>query len=158
MAGDAMARAHALFTRAIELDGAAREDMVREACGADAEALRRVRLLLQVAERTTDLLESPAVAAFDPLAAAVPQAAGNYLAVGVLGVGGMATVYEAVQENPNRRVAIKVMHQSMSHPDALTRFRLEAQTLERRTWTRRTRWRRWGRSCTHAGAPPRARR
>ena len=42
MAGDAMARAHAIFTRALELDGAAREDMVREACGADAEVMRRV--------------------------------------------------------------------------------------------------------------------
>jgi non-specific serine/threonine protein kinase/serine/threonine-protein kinase len=126
-----MARAHAIFTRALELDGAAREDMVREACGEDAEVLRRVRRLLQVADRTTDFLESPAVAAFDPFAAPVPQAVGNYLVVGVLGVGGMATVYEAVQENPNRRVAIKVMHQSMTHPDALTRFRLEAQTLAR---------------------------
>ena len=131
MAGDAMARAHAIFTRALELDGAAREALVREACGEDSEVLRRVRRLLQVAERTTDFLESPAVAAFDPFAAEVPQAVGNYLVVGVLGVGGMATVYEAVQENPNRRVAIKVMHQSMTHPDALTRFRLETQTLAR---------------------------
>lgn len=92
VAGDSMARAHAIFTRALELDGAAREDMVREACGEDAEVLRRVRRLLQVAERTTDFLESPAVATFDPFAAAVPQAVGNYLVVGVLGVGGMATV------------------------------------------------------------------
>lgn len=129
VAGDAMARAHAIFTRALELEGAAREAMVREACGEDADVLRRVRRLLQVAERTTDFLESPAVAAFDPREAALPEAVGNYLVVGVLGVGGMATVYEAVQENPNRRVAIKVLHQSMSHPDAMTRFRLETQTL-----------------------------
>lgn len=131
MAADAMARAHAIFTRALELDAAAREAMVLEACGEDADVLRRVRRLLQVAERTTDFLESPAVAALDPRASAVPQAVGNYLVVGVLGVGGMATVYEAVQENPNRRVAIKVLHQSMAHPDALTRFRLETQTLAR---------------------------
>ena len=124
-----MARAHAIFTRALELEGAARDDMVREACGEDADVLRRVRRLLQVAERTTDFLESPAIATLDPGAAAVPQTVDNYLVIGVLGVGGMATVYEAVQENPNRRVAIKVLHRNMSQADALMRFRLETQTL-----------------------------
>lgn len=124
-----MARAHAIFTKALELDGAAREAMVREACGDDSEVERRVRRLLQVAERTTDFLESPAVASLDLQEASVPEAVGSYLVVGVLGVGGMATVYEAVQENPSRRVAIKVLHQSMAHPDAMLRFRLETQTL-----------------------------
>lgn len=131
MAGDSMARAHAIFTRALELDGEARDEMVRQACAGDADVLRRVARLLQVAERTTDFLESPAVASLDVGPTGVPQAVGNYLVVGVLGVGGMATVYEAVQENPNRRVAIKVLHQSMSHSDALMRFKLEAQTLAR---------------------------
>jgi eukaryotic-like serine/threonine-protein kinase len=51
--------------------------------------------------------------------------------VRVLGVGGMATVYEALQENPHRRVAVKVMHQAISHTDAFLRFRLETQTLAR---------------------------
>jgi tetratricopeptide (TPR) repeat protein/tRNA A-37 threonylcarbamoyl transferase component Bud32 len=54
---------------------------------------------------------------------------GTYLVVGVLGAGGMATVYEAVQENPNRRVALKVMHQGLSHTDAFLRFRLETEAL-----------------------------
>jgi eukaryotic-like serine/threonine-protein kinase len=56
---------------------------------------------------------------------------GDYLVVGVLGTGGMATVYEAVQDNPKRRVALKVMHHSLSRTDALDRFRLEAETLAR---------------------------
>lgn len=126
-----MARAHAIFTRALEVNGPAREEFVREACGGDADVLKRVRRLLQVAERTTDFLEVSAIAAVEPRSASVPQVVGNYLVIGVLGVGGMATVYEAVQENPHRRVAIKVLHQSMSRPDTRMRFQLESQTLAR---------------------------
>lgn len=61
----------------------------------------------------------------------VPDAVGTYLVIGVLGTGGMATVYEAVQQNPSRRVALKVMRQSMTSTDAFLRFRLEAEALAR---------------------------
>lgn len=122
------ARAHAIFTKALSLDGAQREAMVLQACDGQPEVLKRVRRLLSLAERSTGFLDSPALSMkSDP----VPESVGTYLVVGVLGVGGMATVYEAVQENPNRRVAIKVMHQSMTHTDALLRFRIETQTLAR---------------------------
>jgi len=133
--GDAIGRAHAIFTRALGLEGEAREEMIHAECAGDADVLKRVRRLLKAAERNTDFLEAPALASRENrtewAAAAMPDAVGTYLVVGVLGVGGMATVYEAVQENPNRRVAIKVMHQAMSRTDALLRFRLEAQTLAR---------------------------
>lgn len=122
------ARAHAIFSQALALDAEQREAMVVEACKGDDEVLRRVRRLLSLADRTIGFLDTPVLS---PQAQSVPDAVGNYLVVGVLGVGGMATVYEAVQENPNRRVAVKVMHQSMTHTDALLRFRIEAQTLAR---------------------------
>ncbi len=122
------ARAHSIFTKALALEPAQREAMVVEACADDAEVLRRVRKLLRAAENPTGFLDSPALARNE---APIPDAVGAYLVVGVLGVGGMATVYEAVQESPNRRVAVKVMHHSMTHTDALLRFRLEAQTLAR---------------------------
>lgn len=121
-------RAHAIFTKALALDPSERQAMVAEACSGDAEVLKRVRRLLSIADRPTGFLDAPALGSH---AAPVPDAVGNYLVVGVLGVGGMATVYEAMQESPNRRVAVKVMHHSMTHTDALLRFRLETQTLAR---------------------------
>ncbi|MBX9737464.1 MAG: serine/threonine protein kinase [Phycisphaerales bacterium] len=102
--------------------------MVVDACAGDAGVLKRVRRLLGMADRSTGFLDTPALGRRE---APVPDAVGTYLVVGVLGVGGMATVYEAVQESPNRRVAVKVMHHSMTHTDALLRFRLETQTLAR---------------------------
>lgn len=122
------ARAHAIFTQALAIEPAERDAMVAEACAGDADVLRRVRRLLSMAERSAGFLDSPALARHE---ARVPDAVGTYLVVGVLGVGGMAIVYEAVQENPNRRVAVKVMHHSMTHTDSLLRFRMEAQTLAR---------------------------
>jgi serine/threonine protein kinase len=131
MTADAAKRAHAIFSRAMELDGDQRDAMVQEACGDDPDTLKRVRRLLRAAERSTGFLEAPAMAARAEPAPTLPDAVGNYLVVGVLGEGGMATVYEAVQESPHRRVALKVLHRSISHTDALLRFRLEAQTLAR---------------------------
>ncbi|MFN0133380.1 MAG: tetratricopeptide repeat protein [Phycisphaerales bacterium] len=131
MRNDTAARAHAIFTRALGLDPDQRDAMVREACGQDADVLRRVQRLLKAADQSTGFLESPALASrFEPLPD-IPDAVGTYLVIGVLGMGGMATVYEAVQENPNRRVAIKVMRQAMTSTDSLLRFRLETQTLAR---------------------------
>jgi serine/threonine protein kinase len=131
MTADAARRAHAIFSRAMELDGDQRDAMIDEACGGDPDILKRVQRLLRAAERSTGFLEAPAMAARAEPAPTLPDAVGNYLVVGVLGEGGMATVYEAVQESPHRRVALKVLHRSISHTDALLRFRLEAQTLAR---------------------------
>jgi eukaryotic-like serine/threonine-protein kinase len=122
------ARAHAIFTKALSLDSAEREAMVVDACAGDAEVLKRVRRLLSMADRSAGFLDTPALARHET---PIPDAVGTYLVVGVLGVGGMATVYEAMQESPKRRVAVKVMHQSMTHTDAVLRFRLETQTLAR---------------------------
>ena len=131
MAREAAARAHAIFSRALELDGDQRDAMLREECGDDTDALQRVKRLLKSAEASEGFLETPAIAAQREPTPTAPDAVGTYLVIGVLGVGGMGTVYEAVQQNPNRRVAIKVMNHLMAHTDAQVRFRLEAETLAR---------------------------
>ena len=41
----------------------------------------------------------------------------------------MGTVFEAMQETPHRRVALKVLKQGLSNKDALRRFQYEAQIL-----------------------------
>jgi serine/threonine protein kinase len=53
---------------------------------------------------------------------------GKYKILEVIGKGGMATVYRAIQSNLNRQVAIKVIHQNMVHDEEfIKRFKREAQ-------------------------------
>lgn len=124
-------RMQRIFTRALELPPAERPAMVAQACEGDQALEADVLKLLGAAEQSHEFLESPALASPREQARPVPDAVGNYLVIGVLGVGGMATVYEAIQENPHRRVALKVMHQSLTHTDAYLRFRFETETLAR---------------------------
>lgn len=49
----------------------------------------------------------------------------------IIGSGGMGTVYEAQQEQPRRRVAVKMMKRGISSRSALRRFEFESQTLGR---------------------------
>lgn len=123
--------AHGIFTRALEVPPAERDAFIVASCAGDAAAESRVRRLLAAADRSAGFLETPAFTPPPPQRSHMPDAVGTYLVVGVLGIGGMATVYEAMQESPHRRVALKVMHHSMTHTDALLRFRLETQTLAR---------------------------
>ncbi len=59
------------------------------------------------------------------------QKIGRYHLKRVIATGGMGTVYEAIQENPRRSVAVKVMKQGIASPSALRRFEFEAQLLGR---------------------------
>ncbi len=54
---------------------------------------------------------------------------GNYLLARVIASGGMGTVYEAVQLQPSRTVAVKVMKHGITSRDALRRFEHESQLL-----------------------------
>jgi WD40 repeat protein/predicted Ser/Thr protein kinase len=53
----------------------------------------------------------------------------GYRVVDILGEGGMGTVYAAEQDEPRRRVAIKVLHARSE--SALARFKTEAQIMAR---------------------------
>ena len=57
---------------------------------------------------------------------------GRYLLEGKLGSGGMSTVYLALDQTLQRKVAAKVLHREMSdQPDQLERFRREARAVAR---------------------------
>lgn len=61
----------------------------------------------------------------------VPERIGTYRIVRLIANGGQSTVYEAVQENPERTVALKVIRPGMASSRLLRRFELEAQVLGR---------------------------
>lgn len=65
--------------------------------------------------------------AFGPL----PRTLGPFRLLGVLGSGGMGVVFEAEQDRPRRRVALKVMRSDLASRDAIHRFRREIETLGR---------------------------
>lgn len=60
---------------------------------------------------------------------AVPEKIGQYRIGRVVAVGGMGIVYEAEQEHPRRRVAVKMMKRGITSRSALQRFEFESQIL-----------------------------
>lgn|GEM_PF-1343112 len=59
----------------------------------------------------------------------LPEHIGPYRVLRVLGRGGMGVVYEAEQETPRRRVAIKTVHPWLRSPALAERFAFEVQAL-----------------------------
>jgi tRNA A-37 threonylcarbamoyl transferase component Bud32/tetratricopeptide (TPR) repeat protein len=64
-----------------------------------------------------------------PLAAGVPEQIGQYRVVRLIGTGGMGSIYEARQEHPSRRVALKVMRPEVMTAGTARRFEYEAEVL-----------------------------
>ncbi|MDG1837738.1 MAG: serine/threonine-protein kinase [Phycisphaerales bacterium] len=61
----------------------------------------------------------------------IPDLLDGFRIIRSIASGGMGTVYEAVQENPRRRVALKMIRPGLASPALLARFKFEAQTLAR---------------------------
>jgi len=61
----------------------------------------------------------------------VPDSIGGYRILALLGEGGMGTVYQAEQKNPQRIVALKVIKLGLSSQQLLRRFEQEAAALGR---------------------------
>src|ERR1700754_1709652 len=56
----------------------------------------------------------------------------TYKIVRKIGQGGMGEVYEAFEENLQRRIALKILsHEASSRPDLVRRFKAEARALAR---------------------------
>jgi serine/threonine protein kinase len=66
-----------------------------------------------------------------PLPAGVPSRIGSYVIKRVIASGGMGTVFEALQENPRRPVAVKVIKEPLASEGAIGRLEYEAQILAR---------------------------
>jgi WD40 repeat protein len=66
-----------------------------------------------------------------PHSFSIPSEIGGFLIQRVLGTGGMATVYAALQKQPRRTVALKVMKAGVTTETALRRFKREVEILGR---------------------------
>ncbi|MHC4429138.1 MAG: serine/threonine protein kinase, partial [Planctomycetota bacterium] len=133
-----MQRASELFEQALERSSEERFDFLAAACGDDTNLRDEVISLLESDEEVTrDFMQPPepppamstgAPSGPDPL---IGSRIGGYHIKEVIAAGGMGVVYEAVQEQPHRIVALKIMKRNIASPSALRRFRFEAQVLGR---------------------------
>ena len=82
-------------------------------------------------ELDSGTVHDPSLAAAhrDPAAALIGHRIGSCRIVSVVASGGMGTVYEAEQDSPSRRVALKVLRGSRLSPVARRRFDYEAEIL-----------------------------
>ncbi len=131
----------ALFAQAIELDGEERARFLDRECGDDRELRAELDSLLGydagsgkalpltevAAEIQIDLPEALNQSATPPL----PERIGSYRILRRIGAGGMGVVYEAEQEHPRRKVALKLMLHPFPTDKLRRRFEFEAETLGR---------------------------
>jgi tetratricopeptide (TPR) repeat protein len=115
-----------VFSAAMEKPAGEREAFIEEACP-DAAVREEVRKLLEAEKRPA--LEGPI--AGKPARGSLPPAIGRYRIIRLLGEGGMGAVYEAEQDQPRRRVALKAIRAGLASPEMLRRFEDEAQALAR---------------------------
>jgi eukaryotic-like serine/threonine-protein kinase len=131
-----------LFAKAIELEGPDRSTWLERLRLDEPEVGQEVVQLLGYHDQDDSLLDRPVASAVDalisaPLAASglaplqtpMPARIGSYQIVQELGHGGMGVVYEAEQEFPKRRVALKLIRPELVSPELLKRFTHEAETL-----------------------------
>jgi serine/threonine protein kinase len=149
-------RAKEIVADALELAPDMRTAHVANNCAADAALLAEVQSLLNHADEDESELsdgvigrgrnELEALLASAPMSAAAgrspsvhpprfsaetPVRVGKYRINRLIGEGGMGRVFEAMQENPRRRVALKLIRSLQGGPALLRRFEYEAQTLGR---------------------------
>jgi eukaryotic-like serine/threonine-protein kinase len=125
---EAYQRAKSLFLVASRLPRGERTRFLSTQCAGDDALESQVRRLLTSEERDPEFLESPALGAGTP-ALGVGDLLGHFRIVRLLGEGGMGVVYEAQQEEPSRRVALKLVRPGFFSARLRSRFRHEIRIL-----------------------------
>ncbi|MFT7479923.1 MAG: serine/threonine protein kinase/formylglycine-generating enzyme required for sulfatase activity [Gammaproteobacteria bacterium] len=131
-------RIRKIFEAAVELEPLDREQLLSRSCDGDPGLRAEVLRLLAADESDSPALDQLADGLLAGLEAGLPstdalvgRSVGAYRIVSVLAAGGMGTVYEAQQEQPARRVAVKVMKRELISSAGRRRFDYEAATLAR---------------------------
>ncbi len=125
-----------LFGEALDLDSDARAVLVERLRHSDPPLAEELAALLAADDKAER--SARAILATGALAETVDERPARhgrapripgYRLLAQIGEGGMGTVYEAQQEEPRRRVAIKLLFARSDH--ALVRFKAEAQIMAR---------------------------
>lgn len=147
MTPESYQRVRELYLAAGELPAVAREEWLNAQCGDDSELLAEVRSLLRHHDEKTDALDDahllvarkllgdhlsvgPRLGA-DETGTGDLEKVGHYHIVRQIGEGGMGIVYEAEQERPRRRVALKLVRIGFGSDTMRKRFQREAEMLGR---------------------------
>ena len=124
------------FIEAQHLAGEERQAFLDTACAGDPDLRREVEALFEADREAAEALATAHVhgqvgrAAAESIGAGdAPEVIGQYRIIRLIGEGGMGSVYEAEQDDPRRRVALKVIRPGMVSRKLVQRFRHEAQVL-----------------------------
>ncbi|MCC5822650.1 MAG: tetratricopeptide repeat-containing serine/threonine protein kinase [Phycisphaerales bacterium] len=132
---DRFRRVESIFERAVVLSPPERAGFLDEACGGDAELRASVEALLRADGGSSERLElGPGPIAGEALGAVLwrdPDRVAGYRIVRRLGAGGMGIVYEAEQERPARRVALKLLRAERLTGQGVRRMEFEGEMLGR---------------------------
>lgn len=137
MATERFERAVELFHRACDLPADERSTFLNRECSGDAALRAEVDSLLRYDDDGGKIIEAAeAGAGIEAIAAEtsvgadeLPKRIGGYRIIAKLGEGGMGEVFEAEQESPRRRVALKVIRAGHLSPKIVRRFEHEAFVL-----------------------------
>src|SRR3954447_23037319 len=113
-----------LYSAALSLDVEQRAQYVISNC---ADVAMRENLLRRLSDATRAETATGPAGRRAPPAVSVGTRLGHYRIQGALGSGGMGYVYEAVDENLNRTVALKVLPVGRYDESSRMRFRREAE-------------------------------
>ena len=111
-----------------------RASFLGEECHGDESLRKQVEAMVKSHERSGDFIESPAFAVApellidEPTGDLIGQSIGHYRIESLLGVGGMGEVYLARDERLGRKVALKLLPDSLTADETqLSRFKTEAR-------------------------------
>lgn len=128
---DRLGRIEEIYHAASELRGRERDEFLSTACGDDADLRAEIESLLAESGTFMDdaARAAAALAADTERELPLPATIGPFRIIGLIGEGGMGRVYEAEQDSPRRRVALKVIRPGVLTRGALRRFAHEAEVL-----------------------------
>ncbi|MBI1827294.1 MAG: serine/threonine protein kinase [Planctomycetes bacterium] len=140
----------AIFLAACDLPPEHRSEFLEERCGGDASLRAEVAAMLRADVAAPNFLEQPAIkdgmaviaahihgdklppnGGEDKAIGQIPERIGHFTPLRTLGQGGTAVVYLVEQDNPRRRVALKVLRPGMASQSAFRRLEHEAHLLAR---------------------------
>ena len=139
---DQYKRAVEVFQAAVQRSPDQQDAFVAESCADDTTVRARVLEMLANDRRDGGVLEDNAldlaptmlqlaVSGIPPADAdaSPPDAIGPYRIIRKIAEGGMGTVFEAQQQNPDRTVALKTLRSGLRSPGMLRRFQREIRLL-----------------------------